>query len=383
MAFGVGSVAPAFFDGFDVNTGQFLTRVAAFTDISGFIAGSQLPAFTGDVTKPLGSTVQTLANIPNDTNVAGDLLFNFIATPATPGSGLRRVYCATSGGQLNCLDSGGGISGTAYAKAAVASNWLRSFDPTTGAFTASQPAFTDISGSIAGSQLPAFTGDVTKPSGSTVQTLANIPNDTPAAGDILFTNIAAPSSPAAGKARVYTDSTTGNLCSKTSAGTVSHGVQTATFVSTKFVQSIDDSGSCALATPNYSDLIGNPPWNLHVGGYYAGFYSLLPTTVGLGPFDFGSSIAWDAPYASTHQKFTWDLSGSLTGVSGVLKCEFMVNLAAVQTLFTIANPGTVRSFTTGTNSISVGDRVGVKFSVNSGTITGGDLDIRIVMAFTT
>lgn len=40
--------------------------------------------------------------------------------------------------------------------AAVASNWLRSFDQTTGAFTASQPAFTDISGTATAAQVPAL-----------------------------------------------------------------------------------------------------------------------------------------------------------------------------------------------------------------------------------
>ena len=40
--------------------------------------------------------------------------------------------------------------------AAVASNWLRSFNQATGAFTASQPAFTDISGTAAPAQVPAL-----------------------------------------------------------------------------------------------------------------------------------------------------------------------------------------------------------------------------------
>jgi len=39
--------------------------------------------------------------------------------------------------------------------AAVASNWLRSYNAVTGTFTASQPAFTDITGQITTAQLPA------------------------------------------------------------------------------------------------------------------------------------------------------------------------------------------------------------------------------------
>lgn len=42
----------------------------------------------------------------------------------------------------------------AQTKTAVASNWLRSYDATTGLFTASQPAFTDISGTASVAQIP-------------------------------------------------------------------------------------------------------------------------------------------------------------------------------------------------------------------------------------
>jgi hypothetical protein len=51
-------------------------------------------------------------------------------------------------------------------KAAVTSNWLRSYDATTGLFTASQPAFTDISSSVAAGQMPALTGAVTTSAGA-------------------------------------------------------------------------------------------------------------------------------------------------------------------------------------------------------------------------
>jgi hypothetical protein len=64
-----------------------------------------------------------------------------------------------------------------------------------------------------------ITGDVTFTAAGAAA-LGNIPNDTPVAGDVLVTNTAAPSTPAAGKTRCYTDSTSKNLNCKNDGGTV-------------------------------------------------------------------------------------------------------------------------------------------------------------------
>lgn len=112
-------------------------------------------------------------------------------------------------------------------------------------------------GTIPAGVLPAFTGDVTKPSGSTVTTLANIPNETTMAGDILATNIVAPATPAAGKNRLYFDSTSKNIAAKNDGGTINHGIQTKAAVSHNFLTSIADDGSSVLARPTPADLNPN------------------------------------------------------------------------------------------------------------------------------
>jgi hypothetical protein len=239
---------------FSATTGGFTASQPAFTDISGVITGSQLPAFTGDVTKPLGSTVQTLANIPNDTTAAGDILFANIASPATPGAGTNRVW---TNSQLLCKNDIGTISSTAQAKASVASQWLNSFSTATGQFTSSQPAFTDISGTIAGSQLPAFTGDVTKPLGSTVQTLANIPNDTPMPGDLFTTVISTPATPSAGHGRAFHLNLGGGLWGFiNSVGVVSNTVIPTTATANQFLVNIDTGGVQVKAQPAFTDISG-------------------------------------------------------------------------------------------------------------------------------
>lgn len=98
-------------------------------------------------------------------------------------------------------------------------------------------------------QREALTGDVTASANSNTTTLANIPNDAPMAGDLLATAIAAPSTPASGKGRIYVDSTSKNLAVKDDAGAVKHGVKTIAAVSGQFVTSIDDDGTAHLGTP--------------------------------------------------------------------------------------------------------------------------------------
>ncbi len=112
------------------------------------------------------------------------------------------------------------------------------------------------SGTLPAGRLPALTGDVTSSAGSSATTLANVPSGTPHAGSALYTAIAAPATPAAGKASVYVDSTSKNLAVKNDAGTVNHGVQTKASVSNNFLTAIADDGTVSAAQPSCSSLSG-------------------------------------------------------------------------------------------------------------------------------
>lgn len=63
--------------------------------------------------------------------------------------------------------------GGIFSKTAVASQWINSIG-TTGMPTSTQPAFTDISGSVAATQMPALTGDITTVAGAVATTLATV-----------------------------------------------------------------------------------------------------------------------------------------------------------------------------------------------------------------
>jgi hypothetical protein len=98
-----------------------------------------------------------------------------------------------------------------------------------------------------------------------VLALVNIPDLTTQAASILATNIAAPIAPAAGKSKIYIDSTSKNLSSKNDVGTVNHGIQTRTATANNWIRSIADDGSTTISRPAFSDISGT----LDIGGAQA------------------------------------------------------------------------------------------------------------------
>jgi hypothetical protein len=194
--------------------------------------GSGITQLTGDVNAGpgSGSVVATLANIPTGTTGGGYVEFTAIAAPAAPAAGKVRAWFDTTTLTWQSLNSFLNKAGMAYTKGAAASNWLNSFDPTTGTFTATQPAYSDISGSI--------------------------PNDTPAAGSVKFTEIAAPVAPAAGLLEVWADSTTGALRGRSSGNLCTMAFQFAA-VANQFINNFDGtSGLFSAAQPAFSNLSG-------------------------------------------------------------------------------------------------------------------------------
>jgi hypothetical protein len=116
---------------------------------------------------------------------------------------------------------------------------------------------TDTSTYLTGNQTITLSGDTTG-SGTTAitTTLANIPDVTPAVGSILHTNIAAPTTPAAGKTKLYVDSTSKNIASKNDAGTVNHGIQSRTATASNWIRAIADDGTTTISQPAFSDVSG-------------------------------------------------------------------------------------------------------------------------------
>jgi hypothetical protein len=201
--------------------------------------------------------VATLANIPTGTPAVGTILHTNIAAPSAPAAGKIAVYTNTTNNILSAMNSGGTVSNTVVADTGAANNFLTAISAG-GVISKAQPSFTNLSGSLASTQTPAYTGDVTSSAGATVNTLINIPTGVTAAGAILFSNITAPASPAAGKIQVYTDTTNNILSAKNTAGTVSNTVVPATAGANQFATAISAAGVISFAQPSVSNLSSLP-----------------------------------------------------------------------------------------------------------------------------
>jgi hypothetical protein len=217
-------------------------------------------------------------------NINGDFLVTNIAAPSTPAAGKVAVYTDSTSKNIAAKDDAGNVNHGARTFTCSAHQFKTALADT-GVSTCAQPAFSDLSGSATCAQLPALTGDVTTSAGSCATTLANIPNDTPAGGDILFTAIAAPATPAAGKGRLYEDSTSKNIAIKNASGVVNHGAQTLAASGAIVTQGLADDGSWSTL-----DLSQNYP-KLTFISYFSGMPAATLFTSGWAPPGASSSLS--------------------------------------------------------------------------------------------
>jgi hypothetical protein len=161
---------------------------------------------------------------------------------------------------------------TPASETGTANNFLTAYDSGLGTFSKARPACADLSnasascatdatnannigsGTLPAGRMPALTGDVTTSAGAVATTLANIPTAVPAAGSIVHTNIAAPSSPAAGKVATYSDSTDLRFHDKNASGSIGTTVVADTGAASNFLTAVSAAGAISKARPACADL---------------------------------------------------------------------------------------------------------------------------------
>jgi hypothetical protein len=118
---------------------------------------------TGDVTS-VGNAA-TLANVPTGTPHAGSSLLTNIAAPSSPASGKVSTYADSTDLRFHDKNASGVIGTTVVADTGASNQFLTAISAA-GAITKAQPAFSNLSGSVAAAQMPALTGDVTTSAGA-------------------------------------------------------------------------------------------------------------------------------------------------------------------------------------------------------------------------
>jgi hypothetical protein len=124
-----------------------------------------VPCQTGstDIGGTNGTT--TVIGIESDAAMRGDVLATEVATPGAPAAGKVRIYASTAG-NVSAIDPSGNINHGIRTQSCGASQYVTGVN-VSGVEGCSQPAFTDVTGTLAcGQSEGPFMGDTTKASGS-------------------------------------------------------------------------------------------------------------------------------------------------------------------------------------------------------------------------
>lgn len=200
----------------------------------------QRAALTGDVTAPAGSNATTIAS--HAVTYAKMQQVSAISTLLGRGdSG------APGDVQELILGAGLSITGTTISSSGSGGTVSVSGSPVAGNLTKFSGGSTITNADL--------TGDVTT-AGGVATTLANIPTATPAAGQIVFTDIAAPTAPAAAHLAIFGDSTDLRFHDKNAAGTIGTTVVADTGTSNNFLTAISAAGVISKAQPSISNISG-------------------------------------------------------------------------------------------------------------------------------
>lgn len=169
-----------------VTSTTFVGALTGNSSTATALATGRTISLTGDVTYTSGSLdgtgnvtgTATLANIPTATPAAGYILHTNIAAPSSPASGKDAVYSDSTDLRLHDKNASGVIGTTVVADTGATNNFVTAISAA-GAISKAQPAFSNLSGSVAASQMPAFTGDITTSAGAVATTLATVLTVTP------------------------------------------------------------------------------------------------------------------------------------------------------------------------------------------------------------
>lgn len=153
-------------------------RLTKGLNLIGQFTGNIAPTATvGARPEPIGTTlthITATGQLASLTNVAADVDTDHIAdgagSPLAGGKAATAAFVASTTGKpmVYHLITGWGPGTVPYAQVSggpaapgpgsagpIAHQWIASYDPGTGVYSLSQPAFADISGQITGAQLPA------------------------------------------------------------------------------------------------------------------------------------------------------------------------------------------------------------------------------------
>ncbi|MBS0328211.1 MAG: hypothetical protein JSR30_00030 [Proteobacteria bacterium] len=160
--------------GFSIPSGATVTFKSGSTldltgaTVTGFTGGTVINGTTNQIDVSLNPMGEYVLAAPQDiastsspqfaslTLTGGKLTFDVVSAPSTPGSGLVIPYADDTDLRLHDINENGTVGTTVVADAGASNNFLTGIT-TAGAITKAQPAFSNLSGNIAVSQMNSGT----------------------------------------------------------------------------------------------------------------------------------------------------------------------------------------------------------------------------------
>ena len=244
-----GITAPSTVTGGDKGAG---TINAAGLYVNGVaVSAAGITSITGDgtATGP-GAAALTLATV--NSNVG-----SFGSSTSIPNFTVNAKGLITAAGSNVVIAPAGTLTGATLASNVLATS-ITSVGTLTGGttgagFTVALTTST-VTGTLPCANTPAYTGDVTKSSASCVTVNVNLPTGVTVAGNLLYSNIAAPSTPASGKVISWTDSTDLRLHDKNSAGIIGTTAVASTAGANQFMTAMSAAGVFTYTQPSAANL---------------------------------------------------------------------------------------------------------------------------------
>lgn len=298
-----------------------------------FMAGIVTASLTGHASLDLALTGGTMAGA--------------IAMGSNNITGVGNIASTTFNG--NTFTTGTGVLTIAASKTLTVSNTL-TFTGTDG----SSVAFGTGGTVLYGNQTVTLSGDVTGSGATAITTvLVNIPTGVTAAGTILHSNIAAPSTPASGKVIIWTDSIDLRFHDKNSAGVIGTTVVADTGAANSYISAISAAGAVTKSRPACSTLSDSGA-GCTAATMTATIGGLVPTppnnttTFLRGDGTFASVVGADVALTSAHifvgnagnvaadVAMSGDVSIANTGATTLVTAQPAVHTWALAQTFTVA-----------------------------------------------
>ena len=329
----------------------------------------------------------TVIGIENDAAMRGDLLATEISAPSTPAAGKVKIYADTTFGNINAKGPGGTVNHGIQTVSCSASQWVNaSFN--SGNLGCSQPAFPDVSGSLACSQLPALTGNTTSTAGSCATKVVGITESGGASLPIGACSVD-------GEALVRVSGSVvcrlpnGDLSNNYTAPTVvalhdGGGSRHATSGTWNINQMLATDGSGNVVAVGPDSMVTKIPYYLHIPSLQAGdeVNRYLATSMSTQELS-GGVVEYPAGFVAGHITAIMNITAS-SGTAASMDCFSTINgsgIAGTDFNFTpgVTGTGVTTNALLPTGSVSANDTYGEECIYN-GTFGGGPFGATI--AFT-